>query len=50
MGRDLKGNTIADKLMYILNDDAQKYPFCRLQSLLWLKCLDTQLNDQTNQN
>ena len=23
--------TIADKLMYIPNDDAQKYPFCRLK-------------------
>ena len=26
MGRDLKGNTIADKLMYILNDDTQNSP------------------------
>ena len=42
-----KYKTMADKLMYIPNDDTQKYPFCRLQ---WLKRLDTQLNKQTNQN
>ena len=28
IGRD---KTMADKLMYIPNDDKQNYPFCRLQ-------------------
>ena len=26
-----RNKTMADKLMYIPNDDAQKYPFCKLQ-------------------
>ena len=26
--------TMVDKLMYILNDDAQNYPFCRFQLLV----------------
>ena len=43
--KDLK--TMADNLMYIPNDDAQNYPFCRLQ--LVVKCLNTQLNE-TNQS
>ena len=39
---------MADKLMYIFNDNTQNYPFCRLQLLV--KRLDTQLNEPTNQN
>ena len=39
---------MADKYMYILNIHTQYYPFCRLQ--LWLKRLDTQLNEPTNKN
>ena len=35
---------MADKLIYILNDDTQNNPFCRLQ------LVDTQLNEPTNQN
>ena len=31
--------TIADKLMYVPNDDTQNYSFCRLQ------LVDTQLNE-----
>ena len=38
---------MADKLMYIPNDDEQNYPFCTLQ---WLIFLDTQRNEPTNQN
>ena len=34
---------MADKMMYILNDDTQIYPLCRLK-------LNTQLNERTNQN
>ena len=26
---------MADKLMYIANDDTQNYPFCRIQFLVW---------------
>ena len=37
---------MADKFMYIPNDDNQNYPFCRLQ----LKRLETQINEPTNQN
>ena len=40
---------MADKLMYIPDDDTQNYPFCRLQ-LLGLKRWDIQLNEPTNQN
>ena len=30
--RDVKeSKTMADKLMYILNDNTQNYPFCRLR-------------------
>ena len=39
---------MADKLMYIKNDDTHSYLSCRLN--YWLKRLDTQLNTQTNQN
>ena len=39
---------MADKLMYIPNDDTQTYPFCRLQYRL--KRLDFQLNEPANQN
>ena len=39
---------MADKLMYITNDDTQNYPFCRLYSVT--KYLDTQLNESNNQN
>ena len=38
---------MADKLMYIPNDDTQNYPFCRLK--LVLKHLNTQLIETTNQ-
>ena len=40
---------MADKLMYIPNDDTQNYSFRSLQ-LKWLKKLDTQLNEPTNQD
>ena len=33
---------MADKLMYISINDAQNYPFCRIQ------CLDAELNVPTN--
>ena len=36
--------TIADKLMYIPNDNSQNYPFFEL------KCLAFQLNKPTNPN
>ena len=39
---------MADKLIFIPNDDTQIYPFCRLQ--LVVERLHTQLNEQTNQN
>ena len=39
---------MADKLMYILNDEKQNYPFSRLQ--LVSKRLNIQLNKPTNQN
>ena len=29
--RILRDKTMADKLIYIPNDDTQNYPFCRLQ-------------------
>ena len=38
---------MADKLMYIPNNDTQNYPFCRLQFLF--KQLDTQIDEPTNQ-
>ena len=39
---------MADKLMYISNDDAQNYPFFRLR--LVVEHLDTHLNESANQN
>ena len=36
---------MANKLMYIPNDDTQNYPFYRLQLVV-----DTKLNEQTYQN
>ena len=39
---------MADKLMYIPNDDTQNYHFCRLQSVI--KTFGSQLNESTNQN
>ena len=44
----LRDKTMADKLMYISNDDTQNYPFYRLQ--LVLKHLYTKLNEPTIQN
>ena len=35
---------MADKLIYITNDDTQYYPFCRLHKLM--KHLDTNLKNQ----
>ena len=40
---------MANKLMYIPSDDTQNYPVRRLL-LQWLKRLDIQLNERTNQN
>ena len=40
---------MADKLMYIPNDDTQNYPSSRLQSISGYS-LDTQLNELTIQN
>ena len=39
---------MADKLMYISNNDAQIYPFRRLQ--LVVETLDAELYEPTNQN
>ena len=39
---------MADKLMYIPNDDTQNHPFCRLQLVVEKFGLD--LTEQTNQN
>ena len=42
---------MADKLVYIPNDDIQNYPYCKLQLLnynQWLKRLGTQVNEPTN--
>ena len=36
---------MVDKMIYIPNDDAQNYPFCRLQIVVNLLGLDTQLNE-----
>ena len=41
---------MANKLMYIPDDDTQNNLFCRLQLVVKLKRLDTQLNEPTNQN
>ena len=40
---------MADKLMYIPNDNSQNYHFCILQLVAETR-LDTQLNAPTNQN
>ena len=39
---------MANKLMYIPNDDTLSYPFCRYNQ--WLNRLDTQHNELTNRN
>ena len=39
---------MADKLMYIPNDDTQNYHFGRLQSVV--ETFGTQLNESTNHN
>ena len=39
---------MADKFMYIPNDNTQNYLFCRLQ--LVIKCLDTQPTEPTKKN
>ena len=39
---------MADKSMYLPNDDTQNYPFCRLE--LVIETLETQLNESTNHN
>ena len=38
---------MANKLMFIPNDDTQNYPFCSKN--YWLKRLNSQLNKPTNQ-
>ena len=38
-----------DEFMYIPNEDTQNYP-CSVNNNWWMKCLDTQLNEPTNQN
>ena len=40
---------MADKLIYTPNDDKQKLPLY-VDYNLWLKRLETQLNELTNQN
>ena len=39
---------MADKMIYIPNDDTKSYPFCRLK--LEVETLEPQLNESTNQN
>ena len=39
---------MADKLVYIPNNDSQNYSFCNLQ--LVVETLDTQFKETTNQN
>ena len=41
----LRDKTMDEKLMYILNDDNQNYPFCILQLVVWLPT-----NEPTNEN
>ena len=41
---------MADKLMYIPNDDTQNYPLCRLQLVIEKFGHSSQLNEPTNQN
>ena len=43
--RNLREKTMADKLIYIPNEDTQNYPFCRL-----LLVVETQLNEPTKHN
>ena len=45
--RDQRDKTMADKLMYIPNDDSQNYPICKLK--LVVETLNTELNKSTNQ-
>ena len=33
---DHRNKTVADKLMFIPNDDIQNYPFYRLQLVVWI--------------
>ncbi len=40
---------MADKLLYIPNDDTQNCLFCRYILMTWLKRLDTQVNEPTHQ-
>ena len=40
---------MADKILYIPNDDTQNEPVFRLQ-LVFETCLPTELNEPTNQN
>ena len=39
---------MANKLMYILNDNTQKYPFCRVK--LVVETFEQSTYEQTNQN
>ena len=41
-----RDKTVADKFIYIPNDDTENYPFCRLQ----LETCSYQLYEPTNQN
>ncbi len=41
---------MANKLMYILNDNTQNYLFCSLKLVAETFELNTQLNESTNQN
>ena len=43
-----KDKTMADKLLYIPNNDAQNHIY--LDYCYWLKRLDTQVNEPTKQN
>ena len=46
--RDQRDKTMADKLMYIPNEDSQYYPIYKLK--LVVETLNTELNKSTNQN
>ena len=41
---------MADELMYIPNNNAQNYPFCRLILVVELKRLNIKLHEPKNQN
>ena len=41
---------MADKLLYIPNDDIQNYPFCRLQLVSETSGHSTMNDEPTNQN